>query len=351
MTAGSTPGPDRREAFRIADSTVEAGCQARLELPIARLMSGTPVALPVLVVHGKLEGPAVWLTAAVHGDELCGIEIIRRVLEAVRPRSMAGTVIAVPVVNVHGFNRGERYLPDRRDLNRSFPGSSRGSLASRIAHLMMTEIIARCSVGVDLHTGSDHRVNLPQIRADLDEARTRELARIFAAPVAIHSRTRDGSLRQAATEAGSSVLLYEAGEADRFDEHAIRAGARGVLRVLRHLGVTSGAPVEPEAVLLSRSTKWLRAAKSGILHLEARLGDDVSKGQIVATIYDPFGKRLARVRARVGGLIIGHTQRPLVNRGDAILHMAEPGEPGRAAAEAPAAIPRRGTSHGSGTRS
>ncbi|MBZ0112981.1 MAG: succinylglutamate desuccinylase/aspartoacylase family protein [Thermoanaerobaculia bacterium] len=289
-------------------------------------MSGTPVALPVLVVHGRKDGPAVWLTAAVHGDELCGIEIIRRVLEVVRPSSMAGTVIAVPVVNIHGFNRGDRYLPDRRDLNRSFPGSARGSLASRIAHLMMTEVIARCSAGIDLHTGSDHRTNLPQIRADLDDPSTLELARVFAAPVAIHSRTRDGSLRQAATEAGSVVLLYEAGEADRFDEQALQAGTEGVLRVLSHLGVISSAPVEPEPVFLSRSTKWLRAPKSGILHLEVGLGDEVSKGEKVATFYDPFGKRLARVTARASGIVIGHAQRPLVNRGDAFLHVAEHGE-------------------------
>ena len=324
MAASRRP---HREPFRIADHTIPAGRQARLELPIARLMSGTPVALPVLVVHGRQDGPAVWLTAAVHGDELNGIEIIRRVLEVVRPGSMAGTVIAVPVANVHGFNRGERYLPDRRDLNRSFPGSSRGSLASRIAHLMMTEVIARCSFGIDLHTGSDHRINLPQVRADLDDPGTLELARVFGAPVAIHSKTRDGSLRQAATEAGSMVLLYEAGEAARFDDSALRAGTHGVLRVLEHLGVVSGVASPPGPVRLSRSTRWQRAGQSGILHLGVQLGEEVAKAQDVGTIYDPFGKRLARVRARVGGTVIGRTQRPLVNRGDAILHVARHDHP------------------------
>lgn len=316
-------GRAKREPFVLAEHVIESGNEAKLELPIARLMSGTPVALPVLVMHGQEEGPTVWLTAALHGDELCGIEIIRRVLEVVRPRSMAGTVIAVPVVNVHGFNRGDRYLPDRRDLNRSFPGSPRGPLASRIAHLLMTEVIARCSAGIDLHTGSDHRINLPQIRADLADPETLKLARIFGAPVAIHSKTRDGSLRQAATEKGSVVLLYEAGEADRFDERAIRAGTAGVLRVLEHLGVCGGAPELSNEVWLSHKSSWLRASQSGILHLNVSLGDVVSRGDLVAKIYDPFGKRLGRISARTNGVIIGHIQRPLVNRGDAILHVAE----------------------------
>lgn len=316
-----------REPFTIADHVVKPGAKKKLELPIARLMSGTPVALPVVVVHGKNDGPTAWLSAAIHGDELCGIEIIRRVLKLLQPASMAGTIIAVPVVNVHGFNRGDRYLPDRRDLNRSFPGSRRGSLASRIAYLMMTEVIARCSVGIDLHTGSDHRINLPQIRADLDDPRTLELARVFAAPVAIHSKTRDGSLRQAATEAGSSVLLFEAGEADRFDRHAIQSGTAGVHRVLEHLGVATGSAEEPNPVWLSRKTGWLRASMSGILHLQVALGDEVALGDNVAKIYDPFGKLLARTAARKSGMVIGHTQRPLVDRGDAILHIAEHGPP------------------------
>jgi predicted deacylase len=312
-----------RTAFAIADYSVPAGGKAKLELPIARLMSGTPVALPVLVYHGRNDGPTVWLSAAVHGDELCGVEIIRQVLAVLDPRSMSGTVIAIPVVNVHGFNSGDRYLPDRRDLNRSFPGSARGSLASRIAHLLMTEVVGRCSVGIDLHTGSDHRTNLPQIRADLDDAKTLLLARKFAAPIAIHSRTRDGSLRQAATEAGATVLLFEGGEALRFDPAAIATGRDGSLRILAELGITPTIGPVPGETLLSRRSRWLRAARSGILHLEAELGANVNEGEAIATIVDPFGKRLSRVTARSDGLVIGHTQHPLVNQGDAVAHIAE----------------------------
>ncbi len=313
----------RRLPFSIAGESVKAGSKAKFELPIARLMSGTPVALPLLVYHGRSEGPTMWLSAAVHGDELCGVEIIRRVLEDLDPKTMAGTVIAVPVVNVHGFNNGDRYLPDRRDLNRSFPGSERGSLASRIANLLMTEVVGRCSVGIDLHTGSDHRINLPQIRADLDDPQTLELARTFAAPVAIHSRTRDGSLREAATEAGATVLLYEGGEALRFDSVAIAAGRDGILRILSKLEMIPQAPPPSSDVRESRKSRWMRAPKSGLIQLDAALGSLVDSGETIASIRDPFGKRLGRVIARQAGLVIGHTQHPLVNQGDAVAHLAE----------------------------
>lgn len=321
----------KRPPFEIADKQIRAGRRERMEIPIAALMSGTPVALPVVVYHGLNDGPTVWINAAIHGDEICGVEIIRRVLERLDPATMSGTVIAVPIVNVHGFNTSDRYLPDRRDLNRSFPGSSRGSLAGRIARLMMTEIVGRCAVGIDLHTGSDHRINLPQIRADLDDAMTLQLAEVFGAPVMIHAKTRDGSLRAAGTEAGATVLLFEGGEALRFDRAAINAGTVGVRRVLNHLGITPDGP-DPadEPPRYSRATRWLRASRSGILHLQPELGDHVRKGELVATILDPHGKRLGRITASTDGLIIGHTQHPLVNQGDAVLHVAtidaNPGE-------------------------
>ena len=311
-----------RPAFLINNFEAKAGRRTQLEIPIARLMSGTPVALPVIVLHGQSDGPAVWINAAIHGDELCGVEIVRRVLDSIDVRSLRGTLIAAPVVNVHGFNIGDRYFPDRRDLNRSFPGSARGSLASRVAYLMMTEIVQQCSVGIDLHTGSDHRMNLPQIRADLDDPRTLDLTEVFGAPVAIHSRTRDGSLRHAATEAGATVLLYEAGEALRFDEDAIATGTRGVLRVLHHLEMVADQP-EPAAVTrFSRSTKWVRATRSGIMQMSAGLGQVVEKGDEIALIRDPFGKLLSRVRCASDGVVIGCTEHPLVNRGDAIMHVA-----------------------------
>ncbi len=311
------------EVLQIAEVTVKPGTVKKLELPIARLMSGTPVSLPILVYHGRKPGPTVWLSSAIHGDEIGGVEIIRRVTERLDPKSMSGTVLAVPVVNVHGFNSDDRYLPDRRDLNRSFPGSPRGSLASRLAHLLMTEVVSRCGVGIDLHTGSNQRTNLPQIRANLEDPETLALAEAFSPPIAIHSRIRDGSLRQAATEAGSRVLLYEGGEASRFDGPAIVAGRDGILRVLESLGVIGGAPPDGGGMLVSWKSRWVRAGRSGIFGLEVQLGDRVAKGDVVGTIRDPFGKRLGSVKARVSGMIIGHTQHPLVNQGDGVAHIAE----------------------------
>lgn len=312
----------RQAPFEIADQTVPAGARKQLEIPIARLMSGTPVALPVIVFHGQHEGPTIWVNAAIHGDEIGGVDIIRRATEHLDPMTMKGTVIAVPIVNVHGFNTNDRYLPDRRDLNRSFPGSARGSLASRIAYLMMTEIVQRCSVGIDLHTGSDHRTNLPQIRADLDDPQTEKLAQVFGASIAIHAKTRDGSLRQAATDAGATVLLFEGGESLRFDHDAINTGTLGVRRVFKYLGITADGPEPGHETRYSRTTKWARASRSGILHLAHDLGDEVHKGEEIATILDPYGKRLGRISAPLSGVIVGHTQHPLVNRGDAVVHIA-----------------------------
>lgn len=311
-----------RAPFEVAGYEVTAGKRMRLELPIANLMSGTPVALPLIVVHGKKDGPVVWLSAAIHGDEIGGVEIIRQVMNTLNAPTMSGTVIAAPVVNVHGFNTNDRYLPDRRDLNRSFPGSLRGSLASRIAALFMKEVVKRSDVGIDLHTGSDLRTNLPQIRCNLDHTPTRELAEVFGAPIVIDAQLRDGSLRQAAVEEDKIMLLYEGGEASRFDLTAIATGTAGVLRVLNHLGVVSiDAPTAPPC-LHSRSTSWSRASRSGIVHLDAHLGERVTAKQQLATIYDPFGKRLSRIKAKHDGIVIGHTQAPLVNRGDAISNVA-----------------------------
>jgi len=311
-----------RAPFEIAGHKVTAGKRMRMELPIGNLMSGTPVALPLIVVHGKKDGPVVWLSAAIHGDEICGVEIIRQVLDAVSATTMAGTIIAAPVVNVHGFNTNDRYLPDRRDLNRCFPGSQRGSLASRIAHLFMKEIVNRSDVGIDLHTGADLRTNLPQIRCDIDHGPTQELADVFGAPIVIDARLRDGSLRQATVEAGKIMLLFEGGEASRFDPAAIAAGTAGVLRTLNHLGVTSVEVPVGQRCLYSRATSWSRASKSGIVHLDAHLGELVIAKQQLATIYDPFGKVLGRIKSKYDGIVIGHTQAPLVNRGDALSNVA-----------------------------
>ncbi|WP_311208889.1 MULTISPECIES: succinylglutamate desuccinylase/aspartoacylase family protein [unclassified Aeromicrobium] len=313
-----------RPSFEIGPIRVRPGQAKAVSLPITRLVTGADVDLPVRVVHGREDGPTVWVDAAIHGDEAVGVEVIRQVLADLDPKSMRGTLIAIPIVNVLGFMTGDRYLPDRRDLNRSFPGSARGSLASRIAHLMMTEVVAKCDVGIDLHTGSDRRTNLPQIRADLEDDRTRELAEAFAAPVMLHAKIRDGSLRAAAREAGATVLLYEAGEAWRMDAWAIDAGVRGVRRVLAALGMTEPADEDPPAPSqASYRSSWVRARGTGMLHLEVALGEHVTEGQRIGGLFDSFGKRVRLVHAERSGVVIGRTEAPVVNSGDAVVHVAE----------------------------
>lgn len=310
------------DAFVVNGKSVPAGTQREIDLPVARLPSGTWMSLPVIVMHGARPGPGVWISAAIHGDELNGIEIIRRVRGLLKPRDLTGTVIAVPVVNVFGFVNQSRYLPDRRDLNRSFPGSPRGSLAARLAHLFMTEIVRDCVAGIDLHTGSDNRKNLPQIRGDLSDPQTRSLAEAFAAPVMIDSRVRDGSLRGAATKSGHPVLLYEAGEAMRFDEHAISVGVDGVLRTLHALGVIESAPEAGTPSASAGRSSWVRARRAGIVRVQSGLGDTVRRGERMAVISDPYGEAESPIAAPFDGVVIGLVQNPIVSQGDAIAHVA-----------------------------
>lgn len=325
-----------RARLRIGDIDVGPGKSATGELPVSRLVTGNTISIPLRVVHGATDGPTVWVSGAVHGDEIAGVEIIRRVLADIDPTALRGTLIAVPIVNVHGFLSGDRYFPDRRDLNRSFPGSASGSLASRVARLFMDEIVERCDVGIDLHTGSDHRTNLPQIRGDLDDSATRELAIAFDAPLMLHAKLRDGSLRAAATARGATVLLYEGGEAWRFDETAIATGVRGVRNVLVSVGMLdassntgfdagtgTAASGQQRIPLESRSSTWIRTRRSGIAQFHVGLGDHVEKAQPLATIHDATGHRLGIAKATNAGIVIGITHQPLVNQGDAIVHIAQ----------------------------
>jgi len=311
--------------IEIAGQRVSPGERKRVEMPVARLPTETWMSLTAEVVHGRRTGPCLWLSAAVHGDELNGIEIIRQVLEQVDPRKLRGTVIAVPVVNVYGFINESRYLPDRRDLNRCFPGSGSGSLASRLAHIFMTEVVQKATHGIDLHTGSNHRSNLPQIRADLSQEETRRCAEAFGAPVMISAQTRDGSLRQAAANLGKPVLVYEAGEPFRFDSAAIELGVRGVLRVMSALHMRN--PIKRRRPLVTvevAKSTWVRARRSGLVRLQVALGQRVVAKQPLGVIADAFGDQQMAVRAPTNGVVIGFTNNPLVHQGNAVVHLAEP---------------------------
>ncbi len=313
----------RNVPIKVGDRTVAPGRTARFELPFARLPTGTEASLPVAVFNGRYAGPHVWLSGAIHGDELNGVEIIRRVLRRLDARRLRGAVLAVPIVNVFGFINESRYLPDRRDLNRSFPGSPRGSLANRLASLFMNQVVSHCSVGIDLHTATNHRMNVPQIRADLDDDDTLSLAEAFGAPFAVHARLRDGSLRQAANEQGIKVLVYEAGQAHRFDEEVIEMGVHGVLRVLGEMGMIPNLDTEPPGTVRRvRRTRWIRARRGGIADLTVELGDEIRRGDVLGSVADAFGTRPSGIRSSLDGWVIARTLNPLIAPGDALVHVA-----------------------------
>ncbi|MGB5440041.1 MAG: succinylglutamate desuccinylase/aspartoacylase family protein [Gammaproteobacteria bacterium] len=310
--------------IKIGAFSVAPGERKIINLPVGRLYTHADLSMPVDVINGRHDGPRLFVSAAIHGDELNGVEIIRRLLRHSSLKRLRGALLAIPVVNVHGLLHRSRYLPDRRDLNRSFPGSNRGSMAARIAHLFMHEIVANCTHGVDLHTGAVHRDNLPQVRANLDDPETLELAEAFSTPVLINADLRDGSLRAAAADAGIPMLLYEAGEALRFDEVAIRAGLRGVLRVMRALGMIAksknkGHRVEP---VIARSSSWIRAPESGILWSGIKLGARIAKGDVIGHIAAPLVDSEHVVVAPENGILIGRTHLPLVYEGEALFHIA-----------------------------
>lgn len=314
-----------RGPFQIGTHKIFPGNRQTVDLPVSVLSDHTPVTMSVHVIHGRRPGPVVFVSAAVHGDEVIGVEIARRLLRASSLDSLKGTLLVVPIVNAFGFLNHSRYLPDRRDLNRTFPGSVRGSLAGRLANLFMTEIVRRSAVGIDLHSAAIHRTNLPQIRISPSKPETMELAEAFGAPVILTSGLRDGSLRQAAQDQGVDVLLFEAGEGLRFDEMSIRAGVSGILRVLHHLGMVSGKGVtRPKAPSIKTSASaWVRSPAGGLLRPFKSAGEAVSKGDLLGVVSDPFGEVEKEIEAPGAGLIIGRTNLPVVNEGDGLFHIAE----------------------------
>ncbi len=315
----------QRAAFQFGGREIPAGSRATVDLPVAQLYTHTPVNMPVHVIHGRRDGPVLLVCAAIHGDEIAGVEIIRRLLKLPALNRISGTLLAVPIVNVLGFVDRTRYLPDRRDLNRSFPGSERGSLAARIAYMFKNDILDRATHVVDLHTAAIHRANLPQVRANLADPGSAELARAFGVPVVINSPLIEGSLRHVADQKGVPVVTYESGEALRFDEPGIKAGGQGIVRVMRHLGMLSPSRAKkttPREHFVADSSTWVRAEQDGIFRAAVGLGAHVRQGQVLGYISDPFGEREIAVEASIDGLVIGRVNLPLVHEGEALFHLA-----------------------------
>ncbi len=314
----------KRQSFTIGDYEIAPGKRQTVDLPVSVLSDHTPVAMSVHVVHGRRPGPTVFVSAAIHGDEVLGAEIVRRLLRTAGLKNMKGTLLAIPIVNTFGFMNHSRYLPDRRDLNRSFPGSPTGSLASRLAHIFMKEIVSKSDIGIDLHSAAIHRTNLPQIRVTPSKPDTMELAEVFGAPLTLTSSVRPGSLRQAAQKHDVDILLYEAGEGLRFDEFAVRAGVSGILRVMRHLGMLPAkAKSKPRAnTIFSKSSSWLRSPAGGLLRTHKNIGEEVLKGDLLGVVSDPFGEVETEILVGRAGLLIGRTHLPIVNEGDGLFHIA-----------------------------
>ncbi len=322
-----------RAPFEIAGVKVQAGSRQTVEVPVAKLYTHTPLHIPVEVVHGRRGGPVMMVCGAIHGDEINGVEIIRRVLKNSTLRHLRGTLLAVPIVNIMGFVQRTRYLPDRRDLNRCFPGTEAGSLGGRIAYLIRTQIMEHVTHIIDLHTGAIHRFNLPQIRAELKHPETIRMAEAFGAPIVINAGLRDGSLRAYADSQDIPVITFEGGEALRFDEVVITSGVKGVVRVMRELEMIpakKGPKAPKKRSETAANSQWVRANIDGIMRPVARLGQKVRKGQRLAMVADPFGETEVAVTSPWSGIVICVNNLPLVNEGEAIYHIARFDELGEA---------------------
>ena len=315
----NTPWPP----IEVAGSSVAPGETARIFFDVAQTIGGKSRMLDALVVvtRGVRPGPSLCLTAGIHGDELNGVEIAHRIYAGTPGSALAGTLVAVPSVNTQGFRSGTRYLPDRRDLNRAFPGSANGSLASRIAHALYQGVIRHCDGLIDLHTGSASRSNVPQIRTDLAAPRALAMARSFGVGVVLHGRGPRGSLRRAVLDAGLPAVIYEAGEPLRFEEDEIARGVEGVQNVMADLGmITRTAKRRPSEVY--RKTSWVRSGDAiGIFLTSREPGDYVKRGDLLGTVTDPVTEESAKIVAPRDGRIIGMAVPQVALPGYGLFHL------------------------------
>jgi predicted deacylase len=320
----------KNKAFVMGGQKIKPGTQAVVLYPTPSINTQIQMEIPAHVLHGKYAGPKLFITATIHGDEINSIEIIRRVRQLIALDKLHGTVLMVPVANVYGLMAQSRYLPDRRDLNRCFPGTKKGTIATRLAYGIMKEVVKQCQYGIDLHTGGLGRINMPQLRVNLATPGAKELALAFTSAVVIDAKIRDGSLRQAASEIGIPVLVYEGGEALRYNEISIRAGVRGIMNVLDYLGMQalSEKRVANTEAVIATGTHWLRAHAGGLVQpLQNMIAKPVKKNEILAYIHDPFMIRPSTpIKSPYDGLVIGEALKPIVSEGDPIYNIATFGE-------------------------
>lgn len=307
----------------ISGEEIQPGETRDLQIRFSESYLGTPVNIPVRVIRASAAGPRVFITGAIHGDELSGIGIIRELLFDQPPELLKGTLVCVPVVNLYGLDNHSRYLPDRRDLNRCFPGTKCGSPSSRLAHALFNEIILQCDYGIDFHTAAAQRTNYPNVRADLRHPAVRNLARMFGLELIVNSRAPRGSLRQAAVQQGIPTIILEGGEVLKIEPTVLESGMRGCQNVLRSLGMIDGQASGPPLFQVRlEKTKWVRASRGGFLRFYARPGDLVRKGEVIAANHGIFGREKDLLRAPVSGLVLGMTTMPAVKPGEPVYHLA-----------------------------
>jgi predicted deacylase len=319
-SATTTNGVDK--GILIGGRRVKLGEVAEIHLKVSETVTHLPARIAITVVRGINPGPILFLTGAVHGDEINGVAVVLEVLDKVNPQDLHGTLVAIPVVNQFGFPTGNRYLPDRRDLNRSFPGSPDGHMAARIADTLFQKVIKKCDAGIDLHTAAIGRANLCHVRGHAENSGVRDMMRTFGTPIMMEGEGPKGALRRAATEAGVPTMIFEAGEPNRFQPHVIDIGRDGIFRVMRHLGMwKKRVSAKPGVQVLIKRSDWDRADHGGILDLRVEPGDLVRKGQKIAIIHNPFGKRVDAIKASFAGVVLGVATQPLTNPGEAIVHI------------------------------
>ncbi len=314
------------DSLSINGLTIKPGERVLTRLVISKLPSGTVIDVPVHIIRAQKPGPVLLLMAGMHGDEVNGIETIRRLLRRELLQPTRGSIVAIPILNIYGFLNFSREVPDGKDVNRSFPGHPRGSLASRVAHRFMREVMPLVDFGIDFHTGGAARANYPQLRCVLGEDDvTDELASAFSAPFTLHSRLRAGSLRATAHALGKSIIVFETGESLRLDEPGIEEAIAGTLRVLHHLGMSAApGPVPARPSIECHRHRWLRARYAGLFRAWVKLGDFVEQGQVYGSVSDPYGLQSVRLESPMSGYVIGFNNMPVVNQGDALLHLAVP---------------------------
>lgn len=309
------------EIITIAGTDIKLGENVKIDLNVARLPSYSMVNIPVHIYRGKEDGPVLLLMAGMHGDEVNGIEIIRRMVVDKTIFPTKGSLIVIPILNIYGFLNYSREVPDGKDVNRSFPGSNRGSLASRIAYLFMKEIFPHIDYGIDFHTGGGSRSNYPQIRCKVDIESHYQLAKIFGAPFILNAKLRDKSLRKEATLKGKPIIVYEAGESQRLDKFSIEQGILGTLRVMNHLGICDVSVSKADKSIEFNSSSWIRAHRSGLFRAFIEPGENVIRNQVIGSITDPFGDMEYKIKSKESGFVVGLSHSPVVSQGDALIHI------------------------------